>query len=422
MKRRRLFLALTLITVTGLGLTFYARRGAAAGPEVVTQTVSRGTIVSVIAANGTVEAVTTVQVGTQVSGTIQHLYADFNSIVKKGQVLARLEPSLFQAAVDQAQANLIRAEADLQRLRVLLADTEVKAERARELAERQLISSSDRETAEVNRQSAEAQLRSGQAQVTQARASLSQAQVNLQKTIIRSPIDGIVIARDVDVGQTVAASLQAPTLFVIAADLSQMQVRASIDEADLGAIRDGQPVTFRVDAHPEEVFGGIVTQIRLNPVIEQNVVTYATIIAAPNPELKLMPGMTATITVEVARRENVLRVPATALRFRPTLEVLEAFGSPPPADSGVPVGTTGANRPAPPNVNTLWIYDGGLHPATVRVGVSDGTFVEILDGPVEEGAQVAARVTMPAAGRSTASPASGPASNPLMAPTQPRRR
>jgi HlyD family secretion protein len=418
--RLKLLAGAALIVVTGLSLNaVYLRRGEAV-PDVVTDTVSRGTIVSVINASGTLEAVKTVQVGSQISGSVQALYADFNSLVKKGQVLARLDPSLVQAEIDQARAGLVRSEAEVERLEIALADARLKEQRARDLAERQLIPTSELEAAEVTRRSMEAQVRSAQAQVTQSRATLSQHQVNLQKTVIAAPMDGIVIARNVDVGQTVAASLQAPTIFEIAAGLSRMQVRTSIDESDLGQVADGQPVTFTVDAYPSDVFRGVVRQVRLNPVVEQNVVTYAAIIDAPNPEMKLRPGMTANVTVETARREDVLRVPSAALRFRPSNEVLAALGSLKPA------ATT--NHAAASNVNTVWLYDGGLHAVRVEAGVSDGTFTEVTeivagdseseDGMLQDGTPVVVRVATPSR-ESTPSPSSS--GNPLMGSTPQRR-
>ena len=415
--KTRLLIGAGLIVATGLTVKAVYPRGGDAAPDIVTDAVSRGSIVSVIDASGTLEAVTTVQVGSQISGTVQALYVDFNSIVKKGQVVARLDPSLVQAEIEQARAALVRAEADVERLEIGLADAVVKANRARELADRQLIPTSELETADVNRRTAEAQVRSAAAQATQARANLSQAQVNLQKTVIAAPIDGIVIARNVDVGQTVAASLQAPTLFEIAADLSQMQVKASVDESDLGQITEGQRVTFTVDAYPNDVFTGTVKQVRLNPVVEQNVVTYAAIITARNPEMKLRPGMTANVTVETARRENVLRVPSAALRFKPGDEVLQALGS----QNSVP----GANHAAARNVNTVWLFDGGLHPVVVDAGISDGTFTEIVeggtgdgeDGSLEVGSRIAVRLAIPTAGAATGSGGSG---NPLL--SSPGRR
>jgi HlyD family secretion protein len=421
--KRKVSIALAIVTVTGLSAAaMYARRGTDL-PQVATDVVSRGSILSVINASGTLEAVDTVQVGTQVSGAIQSLGADFNSIVKKGQVLARLDPSIIQAEIERAQANLLGAEADVERLNVLLQDAERKLTRARELAARQLIAASELDAAELARRTNEAQLKAAAAQVTQARAALSQAQVNLQKTVIVSPIDGIVISRSVDVGQTVAASLQAPTLFTIAADLSQMQLKASIDESDLGNIKDGQAVTFRVDAYPTDVFSGRVKQVRLNPVIEQNVVTYAAIITASNPELKLKPGMTATLSVEVTRRDNVLRVPGAALRFKPTTSVLAALGQP-QADSGRqatagrPTATSGTTAPSS-SQGTLWIYeDERLRPVRVMVGATDGSFTEVIEGDVDEGTVLATLVTMPgAAAAATRTSSSG---NPLMG--QPPRR
>ena len=403
----RVFTVAVMVALVGLTVrAIYARR-ADDVPQVVTDVVTRGSIVSVVTAIGTVEAVTTVQVGSQISGSVQALYADFNSVVKKGQIIARLDPSLVQSDIDQARAAVIRAEAEVERLQVALLDAQTKANRARELAARQLIPAADLDAAEVTRQSAEAQVRSVRAQATQARAALAQEEVSLSKTVIRSPIDGIVIARDVDVGQTVAASLQAPRLFSIAADLSELQVKASIDESDLGQIKEGQPVTFTVDAYPQEVFTGRLRQVRLNPVVEQNVVTYAAIITAPNTELKLRPGMTANVTVETARRDNVLRVPVSALRFKPTAELLTALG---PGKVG-----PGTNQPAARDVNTVWIADDTLHPVNVRVGATDGTFTEVESEQLHEGAHIATR----AAAATTSRPATS-SGNPLMG-TPPRR-
>ena len=299
-------------------------------PEIRTATVTQGDIVDTVGATGALEAVTTVDVGSQVSGMIEELSVDFNSIVRKGDVIMRLDPSLFETQVAQARANLIRAEADTERLGVSLDDVRVQLTRAEDLAARQLISQTELEAAQVAVRLAEAQLKSSEAAITQAMASLNQNEVNLQHTVIRAPIDGIVISRLVDVGQTVAASLQAPELFVIAADLTKMRVIANIDESDVGRIRPNQRVTFTVDAYPGEEFKGSVSQIRLEPVVTQNVVTYATVIDAPNPDLRLKPGMTATISLETARRENVLRIPNAALRFRPTNAMFAVLGQPVP--------------------------------------------------------------------------------------------
>jgi HlyD family secretion protein len=403
--KRKLTLFAGLVTAATITVSAFYSRGGDPKLAVSTETVSRGPIVKKISASGTLEAVTTVQVGSQVSGSIDSLYADFNSIVKKGQVLARLEQSLFRAAIEQAQANLDRAQADHERVRVTLTDAETKLQRARQLADRQLIPANQLADAEVAKATAEAQLRSSAASVTQARASLEQAQVNLSKTVIRSPIDGIVISRNVDVGQTVAASLSAPTLFVLAADLTQMQLNANIDESDLGAINSGQSVRFTVDAYPGDTFAGVVKQVRLNPVVTSNVVTYAAIVTAPNPELKLKPGMTATLDVEVARTDNAVRVPAGAIRFKPTAEQLEAMNA--------------AAVDNPKRQPIVWVArEGAVTGVPVRTGLSDGQWTELIDAPFAEGTEVVTRVASPT---TSAPQASGAPNNPLMG-TQPRRR
>ena len=325
--------ALFVIIVIGAGYTAYAYYGLRKTefvPEVSTVTLTRGNVVDTVGATGALEAVTTVQVGSQVSGIIEALYADYNSIVREGEVIARLEPSLFETQIEQGMANLARAEADVERLRVTLDDARAQLVRSEDLSSRSLISTKELEAAQVAVRSAEAQIKSSEAGVTQSRASLNQNEVNLGHTVITAPIDGIVIARQVDVGQTVAASMSAPELFIIAADLTKMRVIANIDESDVGRIRPGQPVTFSVDAYPAEEFEGTVSQIRLEPVVQQNVVTYATVIDVPNNELKLKPGMTATVTLEIARRENILRVPNSALRFRPTPDMFAALNQPVP--------------------------------------------------------------------------------------------
>ena len=313
--------AVVAVALLAAGISAYGYFGSRTGelvPEVRTVTVTVGDVVDTVVATGSLEAVTTVQVGSQVSGIIRNLYVDYNSIVRAGDVIMRLDPSLFETQTEQARANLLRAEADVEWLQVAADDARVQLARAADLAARELISATELEAAQVGVRAAEAQLKSAAAQVVQAQAALKQHEVNLEHTVIRAPIDGIVISRLVDVGQTVAASLQAPELFVIAADLTKMRVIANVDESDVGRIRPRQRVTFTVDAYPVDEFEGAVSQIRLEPVVQQNVVTYATVIDAPNPDLKLKPGMTATITLEIARRESVHRIPNAALRFRPT--------------------------------------------------------------------------------------------------------
>jgi HlyD family secretion protein len=347
---KRAIIGLLIVCAVGAGAgAIYVRRG---GPEVQVQTspITRGDIVDTVGATGTLQAVTTVQVGSQVSGNIQWLGADFNSIVKKGQVIAKLDPSLFEAQLQQARANLnqtranlAKAQSDLERTKVQLTDAQQKYTRAKELAAKGLVPQSELDaakiavdTAQAGLASQEATVNQAQAAVTQSQASVNQNQVNLDHTIITAPIDGIVTQRSVDVGQTVAASMQAPTLFVIAADLTKMQVNANIDEADVGRIRPGQHVTFHVDAYPTDNFDGTVSQIRLQPVVVSNVTTYGTVIDVPNPQLKLKPGMTANVKVEIAKRSGALRVPNSALRFRPTPELFAALNQavPPEATPG----------------------------------------------------------------------------------------
>ncbi len=346
---------LVFVVLVGAGITAYGYLGfntAEFVPEVSTVTLTRGDVVDTVGATGALEAVTTVQVGSQVSGIIEYLYADFNSIVREGDVIARLEPSIFETQIEQAQANLARSEADVERLRVTLDDATNQLARSEDLAARELISTIELEAAQVTVRSAAAQLKSAEASVVQSQASLNQNQVNLDHTVITAPIDGIVIARQVDEGQTVAAGMSAPELFIIAADLTEMQVIANIDESDVGRIRPGQPVTFTVDAYAAEEFDGTVSQIRLEPVVLQNVVTYATVIDVPNNELKLKPGMTATVTLEIARSEDTLRVPNAALRFRPTPDMFAALNQPVPdllqrggRSGGRPDGNRGAGGP-----------------------------------------------------------------------------
>jgi len=401
MRRRTLSLIALIVAATISVGAYYSRRGEAT-IALTTDAATRGDIVTAISSTGTLEAVTTVQVGSQVSGIIEELSADFNSMVRKGQVLAKLDQSTFTSAVEQAQASLVSAEAEAERLRVAQTAADIALGRARELAAKQLLPAADLQSAETAAKSAAAQVVAADAKVTQARSGVAQSRVSLDKTVITSPIDGVVTARNVDVGQTVAASFSAPTLFVIAADLSDMQVNASIDESDVGQVRAGQPVTFRVDAYPSETFEGRVRQVRLDPTTVQNVVTYSTIIDAPNPALLLKPGMTANVTIEVARRGDVVRVSNAALRFKPDAEVLSQYAK-------------GAASPAAKGA-TVWVSDGtAISPVAVRVGASDGSRTELIDPPFAEGTLVVTRAASAAAARPSTTPASG---NPLM-PTRP---
>lgn len=369
MKKKSLFwlIPILLIAAAALGWTYFFKERESQ-IKYRTAKVERGSISTFVTANGTVNPVTTVLVGTQVSGTIQKLYADYNSIVKKGQLIAQIDPAIFQAQVSQAKAKVenakaafLNAQADIATARsnveaskanvlkakVSLEDAKRNLDRSLELFRRNLISASDRDMAqtaydsasalleaaqaqqkasEAQLDSAKARLESSRAQVKQAEAELELAQVNLDHTRITAPVNGIVISRNVDVGQTVAASLQAPTLFTIAQDLTEMQVETSVSEADIGKVAVGQETTFTVDAYPQITFKGKVTEIRNAPLTIQNVVTYNVIIRVKNPELKLKPGMTANASILVSHKDDVLKIPNAALRFRPEFAKKEAVG------------------------------------------------------------------------------------------------
>ncbi len=356
---KKLIVLLVIIAALGTGGWAYYQNRTRPEPQVSTVPVTRGEVVERVQATGTLEAVTTVDVGTQVSGVVQDLYADFNSIVKKGQIIARLDPSILQVQIESQRANVIRSQADLERLQVTLEDAKQKLERAQAMFKRELVPRTDLEAAEIAVKSADAQIKSSEASLTQSKASLNQANVNLGYTVITSPIDGIVISRNVDPGQTVASSMNAPTLFVIAADLTKMQVVANIDESDVGRMRPGQVVSFRVDAYPTDTFTGAVEQVRLQPAVVQNVVVYSTVIAVPNPQLKLKPGMTATVGIEIARRDNVLRVPTAAVRFRPTEPMFAVLNQPVPPELQRGAGGFGG-RPRGPR--TGWRRRSGWSP------------------------------------------------------------
>jgi len=404
--KRSFWVAAGVVTVAVIATIYYYKRDVRAeAPAFTTAEVSRGDVISTVEATGTLEAVTTVQVGSQVSGTISALHADFNSEVKKGQVIAELDSSLLQTQVEQSRATVARLQADFERAKVQAADANVKLTRARELFDRQLIPKTDLETAESTAHSADAAVKGAEAEIVQAKASLNQAQVNLSHTIIKAPIDGVVIARNVDVGQTVASSLQAPTLFIIARDLAEMQVNASVDESDIGEIAPKQNVRFRVDAYPNETFTGKVKQVRLQPMVQQNVVSYVTVIDVPNRELKLKPGMTAAVTIETARADDVLKVPNSALRFSPR--------NPEPGtrNSAVPAQADGRGaKPGNDKKNAVWVLVQD-RPTRVPVvpGISDGRDTAILDGDLTPGTAVLTGTA------STAAPAgAAPAASPLL--------
>src|SRR5688572_26737874 len=286
-------------------------------PEYQTTVAEKGDVVARVSTSGSLQAVVTVDVGSQVSGRIQELFADFNTPVKKGQLIAKIDPALFQAAAVQAEANVSAATANVTRLTVSAEDAERQARRASEVFALRLISETERDTAVANARIARASVEQGKGQLAQARASLEQARTNLRYTDILSPTDGVVISRAVNVGQTVAASLSAPVIFTIAQDLKKMEVHTNVAESDIGRLKPGMRVSFTVDAYPGEPFRGAIRDIRNAAQVVQNVVTYDAVIDVANPELKLKPGMTATVSIVTDRRRDVLTVPNTALRFRP---------------------------------------------------------------------------------------------------------
>lgn len=328
--------------------------------------VDRGPIRALVTATGTVNPIKTVQVGTQVSGTIQALGADFNSEVSQGQTVAQIDPRLFEAAVHQAQANLALAQANTRKARAAALDARAIATRNRELAAQNLVAKQTADTAEANARVAEAAVEASLATEQQTRAALDSARLNLSFTKIVSPIRGTVITRNVDVGQTVAASFAAPTLFLIGEDLTKMQVDTNIAEADVGRLAPGMRATFTVDAYPAEPFEGTIREVRSSPQIIQNVVTYDAVIDVANPDFKLKPGMTANLEVIYADRRDVLRVANAALRFHPRARTAAA--------------------PPPLGKKLVWLDRAGtLVPVVFTPGVSDGTYTEILDGSLAAG-------------------------------------
>ncbi len=420
--KRKWFIAILLLAVVGIASGFAFNRAPKA--QYFSAAVQRGDIRDEVQATGDIDAVTTVQVGSQVSGTISALYADFNTKVHKGQVIAQIDPSLFQGALLQAQADLQNARATLAASKADLAKaqaTETQAtqdyQRTANLAKQGILSqqqldaakaTADAAVAAVN--SAKAQVGEGEAQVQLKSAAVKVAQTNLNYTTIRAPIDGTVIARNVDVGQTVAASLQAPTLFNIAQDLTKMQVYAKTDESDVGQIKVGQPAAFTVDAFPKEVFHGTVAQVRMNATTVQNVVTYDTVIACDNPDLKLFPGMTAYVTIPVANASQVLEVPNSALRYKPDLkpEQVKALY----AKNGIRerLGAVSANGDAA----IVWklASDNSLEPAQIRTGITDHTNTEVaqvMAGSLAQGDRVVlgAETGKPAAITRTGMPGMG---------------
>ena len=389
MRKTKIVIAALVLPLILAGAWYIGRGDDGSGSAFRYVEVQRGDLQATVSATGSLGAVTTVQVGTQVSGQVAEIFVDFNDRVRKGQLIARIDPTLASQTVRDAQATVERSRAQAEQAKR-------EFDRSKQLFESQVLSVSEYETAQYNHEVAQANLSSAQ-------VSLERARQNLAYTRIYAPIDGIVVERNVDVGQTVAASLSAPQLFLIANDLAQMQILASVDESDIGQIQEGQPVQFTVQAYPTEKFEGMVQQVRLQSTTMENVVNYTVVVGVDNRAGKLLPGMTATVDFEVQTAENVLMVPNAALSFRPSPAMLAAVGgtTTTPAESGarrLPDAAGGGARDGPAPARTdgaaIWYRDasGTLTTARVRTGISDGIMTEIEGPDVSEGMQVIAGI------------------------------
>ena len=415
MKKKTLII-IALVVIAGLVVGFTLMgKNSNNKPKYRLEKVARGDIQMIVTATGTLNPVILVDVGSQVSGKIEKIYVDFNSSVKQGDLLAELDQSQIEAQIEQNQANYQSSVASVERSKVALEIAKKNYERALSLYEKSLIASQEKDTAEASYLQAKADLVSAEARASQAKYQLDASNVNLGYTIIRSPIDGVVVSRNINVGQTVAASFQAPVLFQIANDLAKMQVECLVDEADVGSVKEGQKVKFTVEAYPNDVFWGTVRQVRYAAQVQSNVVSYTAVLDVDNSSLKLLPGMTATCSIIVGEAKNVLRVPNTALRFNPNLKQQElqklmkaAFeemaakrqqsGQVQPGSGQIPagqrpgMGMPGASgqqtqRRTPPKV---WTMDekGNLKIIFVRTGLTDTSYTEIVDGNLKEGEEV----------------------------------
>ncbi len=388
--KKYLIIASIVLMIAGLaGFLLYKRT-----PEISYKTakVECGTIVASVAATGNLSAVTTVQVGTQVSGTIQKLYVDYNSRVKKGQAIAEIDPSLFNASVEQSQGNFLSAEANLQKAKITLADAERTYNRNKKMLTDGIISQGDFDSAETAWQSAKAAVQAAEGSVAQTRGALMQSRTNLRYSIIRSPVDGVIISRAIDIGQTVAASFQTPTLFTIAKDLTKMQIEVSVDEADISRIVLGQKASFTVDSYPEQSFKGKVVQVRSAPIITQNLVTYIVVVNVDNSDLKLKPGMTANVSVEVARKDDVLKLPPSALRFKPKSKTDEpkdkrqAGGA--VAGSGREPGGKPGGRKGAGERQVYILKENKPLAVPVKIGIANNSAIELIESSLKEGDEV----------------------------------
>jgi HlyD family secretion protein len=423
-KRKRILAIVLLLVGICAAVGFWSLGDGAKESPYITVSVKKGTISQVVSSTGTLQAVVTVQVGSQVSGTIDKLYANFNTKVKAGQIVAQLNQDKFKAAVDQARANLLGAESNLAKAKVSVTDTQRTLARNKELMKRDLVAQSDLDAAQTAYDAAMAQLEVNKAQAAQAQAALNHTKVDLDNTVIRSPVDGIVISRNVDVGQTVAASLQAPTLFTIANDLSKMEVHTSVDEADVGNIWEGQEVTFTVDAFPARRFRGKVFQVRNAPTVVQNVVTYNAVVRIDNDDLILKPGMTANVQFLVSQREDVLAIPNMAMRFKPPEQKDEAQELLRQEQSRAvpPVGTKRTSRSGGGGggrgARSVRIYvfkDSKAQPVDVQLGITDGSKTEVRGGELKENDAVIIGMASGARAESQSG-----ITNPFQRPQQPR--
>jgi HlyD family secretion protein len=392
---RRWWIAVAVVVILG---GWYFFRGGAKPPRFVTAEVTAGPIVRAVSATGTVNPVVTVQVGTYVSGPITAIYADFNAPVKQGQIIAKIDPRPYAATVAVSTAALANAVAQEKKDRANLAYQKLTYERDRDLLKEKVVSQDQVDSQQSTSDQAAAQVILDEATIQQQQANLRQAQLNLNYTNIVSPVDGTVVSRNVDVGQTVAASFQTPTLFLVAKDLTKMQVDSNVSESDIGGVTLGQKATFKVDAFPDRDFEGTVAQVRQAPITVQNVVTYDVVVNVDNPELLLKPGMTANVTIVTSRAENVVRIPIDALRFIPH------------GRNESPDAATASDVPG--TQTTVWVPRGRrIKPVSITTGLSDGTWVEQSQGPLKAGDAVVTAESRPSdkssGGGHSSSPFSG---------------
>lgn len=372
-KRARILLGAALAAVLTIGAALYARGGGGSETYRTTKP-ERGEIMSSVTSSGTINPVVTVTVGTPVSGIIKELYADYNSQVKKGQVIAQIDPATYRAQVEQSQGNYLAAHANLEKAKVALADATRTQNRYKSLVKDGSVSVSDYDTYATAAASAQAAVTAAQGSVSQAKGAYDQARTNLDYTTITSPVDGVIISRSVEVGQTVAASLQAPTLFTIAQDLTKMQIYATVDESDIGKIHEGGNASFSVDAYPETRFNGVVTQVRNAATTVSNVVTYTVLVGVDNAGLLLKPGMTASVTFETARKADALKIPTAALRYKPKTE-----GT---ATASTQAGQAG--QKAKSGAKRVYVLRGGKPvQVSVTVGIANDKETEVTGGDLK---------------------------------------